>query len=506
MASRQTALLLGMSLLAGTASGADLPDASWNHLPRWRGFNLLEKFQQPWGNRPFVEDDFRWIAGWGFNFVRLPMDYRCWIKDGDWRRFDEATLREIDQAVAWGRTYNIHVLLNFHRAPGYTVAQPPEAKSLWTDPEAQEVCALHWAMFARRYKGIPNRNLSFNLWNEPSGVDATTHAKVAANIVAAIRREDPNRLIICDGLDGGGAPSAELAALHVAQAGRGYTPVTLTHYKADWMGDNAAWPVPTWPIMAGMNAYLYGDAKQEWQSPLTIALPQDSPKALIIHVQIVSGKSTLIVKADGREVWRTVLFSGSGTGEWRQAIFRKEYDVYQNVFDRDYLAHLPKGAREVTIENGEGDWMTFSRIALSPVTGAPGGIASLAPTDFDWGVRQRPLLIDPAGRLTSRDRRPAFDRARLYEDAVTPLVALRDTTGTGVFIGEWGAYRYTPHAVVLAWMKDCLANWKEADLGWALWNFRGEFGVLDSNRSDVTYEDFHGHKLDRAMLDLLRAD
>ena len=33
----------------------------------------------------------------------------------------------------------------------------------------------------------------------------------------------------------------------------------------------------------------------------------------------------------------------------------------------------------------------------------------------------------------------------------------------------------------------------------------GSFGVLDSDREDVAYEDWRGHKLDRAMLDLLQA-
>jgi endoglucanase len=37
-----------------------------------------------------------------------------------------------------------------------------------------------------------------------------------------------------------------------------------------------------------------------------------------------------------------------------------------------------------------------------------------------------------------------------------------------------------------------------------MWNFRGAFGVLDSGRADVAYEDFRGRKLDRKMLDLLR--
>jgi hypothetical protein len=41
------------------------------------------------------------------------------------------------------------------------------------------------------------------------------------------------------------------------------------------------------------------------------------------------------------------------------------------------------------------------------------------------------------------------------------------------------------------------------NIGYALWNFKGDFGILNSNRDDVAYEDWRGHKLDRKMLDLL---
>jgi hypothetical protein len=44
-----------------------------------------------------------------------------------------------------------------------------------------------------------------------------------------------------------------------------------------------------------------------------------------------------------------------------------------------------------------------------------------------------------------------------------------------------------------------------AEWGFALWQLRGTFGVLDSGRKDVQYEDFKNHKLDRKMLELLRA-
>ncbi len=75
-------------------------------------------------------------------------------------------------------------------------------------------------------------------------------------------------------------------------------------------------------------------------------------------------------------------------------------------------------------------------------------------------------------------------------------------------LGRWrprrevGAYQYTPRDVALAWMKDCLELWEEAHWAWSMWNFRGSFGILDSGREDVEYEEFEGHELDRAMLEL----
>jgi hypothetical protein len=42
------------------------------------------------------------------------------------------------------------------------------------------------------------------------------------------------------------------------------------------------------------------------------------------------------------------------------------------------------------------------------------------------------------------------------------------------------------------------------NIGYALWNFRGSFGILDSGRKDVEYEDSHGHKLDRKLLALIQ--
>ena len=75
--------------------------------------------------------------------------------------------------------------------------------------------------------------------------------------------------------------------------------------------------------------------------------------------------------------------------------------------------------------------------------------------------------------------------------------------GVGVHCGECGCWKETPHEVFLAWFGDVLDVLTPHGIGYALWNFRGDFGILDSGRSDVDYEDWHGHKLDRKLLNLL---
>ena len=179
-----------------------LPDATPKHLPRWRGFNLLDKFNAD-GQKPFAERDFADIAELGFDFVRLPLDYRCWTDPAKPKELKEPVLKEIDQAVELGKKHGIHVQINFHRAPGFTVAKPAEPKSIWSDPEILDVCAHHWSAFAARYSGRPNNEVSFNLFNEPDDkVKPEDHRRVVERVAGAIRERDPKRLIVCDGRRG----------------------------------------------------------------------------------------------------------------------------------------------------------------------------------------------------------------------------------------------------------------------------------------------------------------
>ena len=322
-------------------------------LPRWRGFNLLEMFTtQSDGN--FQEDDFRWMADWGFNFVRIPACYTLWIEGDDAYKLSEPMLEKVDRVMRLGQQYGIHVCLNFHRAPGYSVnPERKEPYNLWKDEQALKAFCFHWQSFARRYHGIPSAQLSFNLVNEPANVGEKMsrgdHERVVRTATAAIHAVDAERLVIADGLSWANVPLPELADLQAAQSCRAYVPMGVSHYKAGWVGGEN-WPEPVWP------------------------------------------------------------------GKMQDGIY--------------------------------------------------------------------------------------WDRQRL-ETHYKPWIELA-RQGVGVHCGEGGAFSYTPHPVFLAWLRDVLEILTPENIGYALWNFRGAFGVLDSHRSDVQYEDWHGLKLDRKLLSLLQ--
>jgi endoglucanase len=331
---------------------------SFANLPRWRGFNLLQKYRIdiPEWNKPFYESDLDIIAEWGFDFIRLPMDYRIWTISSN--QYREKPLKEIDQVIEWAQLRGIHVNLCLHRAPGYCVNPPKETLNLWIDDaggeEARQLFAEQWLMFSERYQNIPSWKLSFNLINEPPNISGEAYARSVSPAINAIRQTGPDRLIIADGTRHGTQPVYELVPFQIAQSTRGYAPFPITHYRASWVKGADQWPIPTWPLQYQINELSTFNKEMLW----------------VKHV----------------EPW-------------------KKFNLEQSI---------------------------------------------------------------------------------------------------GIHVGEWGAYNKTPHEVVLAWMEDCLQNWKLAGMGWALWNLRGGFGLLDSNRADIVYENYKGQKLDRKMLELLK--
>ncbi|MHA4810195.1 glycoside hydrolase family 5 protein [Flavitalea flava] len=363
---------IGISL-AEKAALAALPSSYANKLPQWKGFNLLDFFSPSpgTGKYPTVEEHFKWMAGWGFDFIRLPIAYPHYLRFDRTRnitpeevyQLDEKKLEEIDALVALAHKYNMHVSLNLHRAPGYCInAGFHEPYNLWTDPEAQKAFYFHWNVWAKRYKNISSRKISFDLLNEPSmredmndqlskrsDVPGAVYRKVAKEAAEAIRKENSGHLVIADGNNVGNSVIPEILDLDIAQSCRGYHPHAISHYKAPWANkDTEHLPVPLWPGQVG-NQYLSRQMLETYYKP----------------------------------------------------------------------------------------WIELAQ------------------------------------------------------------------KGIGVHCGECGAWNKTPHEVFVAWFADVLDILSSYQIGFAVWQFIGDFGVLDSGRTDVNYVDWYGHKLDKKFLDLM---
>jgi aryl-phospho-beta-D-glucosidase BglC (GH1 family) len=491
---------LAAAIIGGRPSLATPESDHWRKLPRWRGFNLLEKFYR---NQRFRETDFQWISDWGFDFVRLPMDYRQWTDPSDPCLQREEVLEHIDEAIEFGRKHGVHVSLNLHNAPGFSVnAAVKHPFSLWHDEEPQRQFAFHWKQFARRYRGISSARLSFNLVNEPAQVDEATYVAAVRGAIDAIRATDEERLIISDGLNWGRDPIWSMKPLRIAQSTRGYDPMEITHYRASWVDGAGQYPVPVWPVPQ-INGRLYGSSRPEWQASMIIEGPFASDMGLRVRVGQVSSHSRLVVKADGNTILDRTFRPGPGEGDWKQVIHSRQWNVYQNIYDRDYTARVPAGTKRVELRNGEGDWMIVTELGLSPSEGSSEQV--IVARSSPWGQPQEGVIrYKPGGVGPALVPPSMLDRQWLAKNRLAPWKSLA-AEGVGVHVGEWGAHRFTPHDVVLRWAEDLLALWREAGFGWALWNLRGSFGIVDSQRDDVDYVGFHGHSLDRKFLDLLRA-
>ena len=495
------ATAVSTGLTSHTLTAAAQPQPGPRVLPPWRGFNLLEKFYR---NDRFRETDFQWISQWGFDFVRLPLDYRQWTDATDPYTLKEAVLEHIDEAIELGRKYGIHVSLNLHNAPGYSVNRAAKhTLNLWQDPEAQKQFAFQWSTFSRRYRAIPSSRLSFNLINEPANIDEPTYVRAVRGAIDGIRAADPTRLIITDGLNWGRDPVRSLAAEGVVQSTRGYEPFGLTHYRASWVSGADRFPLPQWPVPQ-VNGHLYGPGNRELHSSLVIEGRFQPAMSLRIRVGQVSSRGRLSVQADDQTILEHDFRPGPGTGEWKEVVFAEQWNVYQNLYDRDYTAVVPAGTQRLRLTNTDGDWLTIREVGLRPAGTQDAPEHVMTVTDTAWGRPQRePVKFDPSGNGPAFIAPRMQDRQWLYNDRIRPWKQVADS-GVGVHVGEWGAFRFTPHDVVLRWARDQVELWAEAGFGWALWNFRGTFGILDSNRADVQYEDFRGHKLDREFLTLLQ--
>lgn len=186
-----------------------------------------------------TEADIKWINGMGLDHVRQPVDYN-WIEDEAGAPIEEG-LRHIDDCVAWCRSAGLNLLLDLHKAFGYTF-DPLEADAdreiFFHDSALQARFIALWQRLAERYGKC--ENVAFDLLNEvvsPNVADAWND--IVAHTVAAIRKIAPDTWIVVGGVCYNNVRSVPLLAPpqdeRIVYNFHCYEPMIFTHQKAYWV-------------------------------------------------------------------------------------------------------------------------------------------------------------------------------------------------------------------------------------------------------------------------------
>lgn len=157
-----------------------------------------------------AEADIRQIATEGFNSIRVPINARFMMAEGQHPPFayHEGHLRLIDRVIDWCRTYSLYVILDLHGAPGgQTGANIDDSErdlpELFTDRLNVERTVALWRMLAERYKD-EWIVAGYDLLNEPlPDWFSEYHDRVMPlykEITAAIREVDKRHMIILEGV------------------------------------------------------------------------------------------------------------------------------------------------------------------------------------------------------------------------------------------------------------------------------------------------------------------
>lgn len=298
----------------------------------------------------------------------------------------------------------------------------------------------------------------------------------------------------------------------VAQAMRGYKPMSVSHFGAPWCAGLTTSLPPVWPLATDApEGILAGPGKPTLRAPLVV---EDVPAGrLALHFGGVSEKVTVRVTGDGETLADVTLRPETNSPRWRSVAVHPKWKILQGDYVGVETVRVARAVKRLEIGLAAGDWCHLTgvrltandgRTALLRITPRFAPARRFARRFVGFDAAQPFAVADGTSAGARSDGASASAGADWLEANVFAPWDRLAARGVPVMMGEFGAFRRCPHAVARVWLEDNLRLLKRRGWSWALWNFRGTFGVLDSNREDVMYEDCDGHKLDRALLDLLQ--
>jgi hypothetical protein len=181
--------------------------------------------------------DIEQIAEWGLDHVRLPFDYHVFEDDAQPFVYKEDGFAVIDKVIAWCREFGLNLVLDMHKAQGYSFAQYKTENALFTDEQTQNRFVSLWREFARRYKSEGD-NILFELLNEIVDSHGGTWNKIARKAIEAVHEVDAERYILLGGPYYNSAAGLETLEIYdderILYNFHFYEPFLFTHQRARW--------------------------------------------------------------------------------------------------------------------------------------------------------------------------------------------------------------------------------------------------------------------------------
>lgn len=184
--------------------------------------------------------DFGRIKSWGFDHVRLPVDYFNLFEGSDLRPI-EPILERLESALDNLSSVGLDVILDLHKCPGHDFHSGTQhTQEFFTDPAKREQAKLVWKYLAERFGA--RKNVLLEILNEPTAEDSRVWDKIKDEMAAHIRRHAPHSTLVI-GSNRWNHPRefAQLTPLaedNVIYSFHFYSPILFTHQYAPWLSDD----------------------------------------------------------------------------------------------------------------------------------------------------------------------------------------------------------------------------------------------------------------------------